>query len=54
MAKPMWAIINVNEGRIASLKDTKKECQEAVRWMKFADALNGTKSKYVIEREDRI
>lgn len=54
MKKQMWTIINVNEGRIISLKDTKKECQEAVRWLKFADMLNGAKNKYVIEREDRI
>jgi len=54
MSKPMWAIISVNEGRAISLKDTKKECQEAVRWLEFADTLNGTRNKYVIEREDRI
>lgn len=54
MNKPMWAIIGVNEGEIISLKDTKKECQEAVRWLKFGDMLNGAKNKYIIEREDRI
>lgn len=54
MEQQMWAIISVNEGRIISLKDTKKECQEVVRWLKFADMLNGTDNKYVIEREDRI
>lgn len=54
MERPMWAIINVNESRVTSLKDTKKECQEAIKWLRLADALNGTKNKYVIEREDRI
>lgn len=54
MDKPMWSIISIKEGRIISLKATKKECQETVRWLEFADVLNGTKDKYVIEREDRI
>lgn len=54
MEKPMWAIIGVNEGRIISLKGTKQECQEAIKWLRLDDALNGTKNKYVIEREDRI
>lgn len=54
MEKPMWAIIDVNEGRIISLKDTKKDCQETMIWLEFGDMLNGAKDKYVIEREDRI
>lgn len=54
MKKSLWAVINVNEGRIISLKNTKKECQETIKWLRFADTLNASKSKYIVECEDRI
>lgn len=54
MKKTLWAVINVNEGRIISLKNTKKECKESIKWLRFADTLNASKSKYIVEREDRI
>lgn len=50
----MWAVIDVNEGRIEALYERKKDAEEHVNWLNLYDNLNDIDNKYIIKREDKV
>lgn len=50
----MFALINVDEGRIEALRETKQEINDLLEIYKISDRLEGKHIKYIIRKENNI
>lgn len=52
--KDLYAIINVDEGCVETLCETKAEASDLIKIYKFSDAIYDKNIKYIIRKESNI